>query len=103
MCMITYLYLVSEKHTQKNESIPLSNSFVRIYVFSFKKSKIGLFVFHKEKCLYSSFIKCKLYLKNSIKLIKKFFYDPPGEHFLSPLFPEARVISFVLIVLIKPF
>ena len=86
----------------------ISRMFMRIYIFCFKKThtykqkissfkfigtnlrffpsnnKRRLFVFQKRKVLLEQLFKCKLCLKNSIKLIF-FFCGRPGEHFFRHL------------------
>ena len=54
------IYFLSQK-THTNRKLP--DLFVLIYLFSTKKSTVGVFFFI-----------CKLYLKNSIKLIIFFFF-----------------------------
>ena len=77
------IYFLSQR-THTNRKLP--NLFVLIYLFSTKKSTVGVFFFI-----------CKLYLKNSIKLIIFFFFflRQPGCRFLSlPPFPGIRVFFF---------
>ena len=71
-------------------------------MFVWKGSKFKILKYFQEK--YFSWLilkiftkpkKCKLFLKNSIKLIKKFFLQPPGwKFFSSPTFLETRVLLF---------
>ena len=51
--------------------------------------------FSTKKVLLEKFFKCKLCLKNSIKLIKKnLFAAARVKIFLSPAFPETKVLFF---------
>ena len=90
MCMRIYIFLFQKIRTQ-TKKFPLANLFVRIYVFL----SLPLF-FNQEKCYQSSSFKCKRYLKNSIKLIKKKSLRPSGwGYFSSPAFPQTIVIFFL--------
>ena len=100
MCMRIYIFCF-KKYTHK-QKFPLANLFVRIYVFfpSENKRQGSLFL-DKEKCCQGSFFKCKLYLKNSIKLIKKYFCGIPGEDlFLHPRFRKQEYYFFGLMCII---
>ena len=81
MCMRMYIFCF-KKTTHTNKKFPLANLFVRNYVFfPFKQQKIGLFVFQPRKSAVRVVFKCKRYLKNSVKLIKKNFCGHPDEDF----------------------
>ena len=68
------IFFCFKKIRTQTKKFPLANLFVRIYVFL----SLPLF-FNQEKCYQSSSFKCKRYLKNSIKLIKKNLCGRPGE------------------------
>ena len=91
--MYENIYFLFQKNTQ-TKKFPLANLFVQIYVFSLQKVKDRPLCFSAKKSAVRVVFKCKLYLKNSMKLIKKFFFlRPPGwKFFSSPAFPETRVL-----------
>ena len=91
----------------------ISRMYMRIYIFCFKKTRIQTKQISISKFIranlrlfkpFTSFFlfktsavtvvfNCKLYLKNSIKLIYFFFLQPPGWRFFSSsTFPETRVL-----------
>ena len=70
--MYENIYFLFQKNTQ-TKKFPLANLFVQIYVFSLQKVKDRPPCFSTKKSAVRAVFKCKLYFKNSIKLIKKFF------------------------------
>ena len=91
--MYENIYFLFQKNTQ-TKKFPQANLFVQIYVFSLQKVKDRPLCFSAKKSAVRVVFKCKRYLKNSMKLIKKFFFlRPPGwKFFSSPAFPETRVL-----------
>ena len=74
MCMRTYIFCF--KKTKTNKKISTSKLFLRIYVF------FSLQTIEDRALCFSTkleeFFKCKLYLKNSVELIKKVFFGAAG-------------------------
>ena len=71
--MYENIYFLFQKNTQ-TKKFPLANLFVQIYVFSLQKVKDRPLCFSAKKSAVRVVFKFKLYLKNSMKLIKKFFF-----------------------------
>ena len=86
------IYFLFQKKTNK---FPPVNLCVQIYVFFLQKIKDRALCFWTKKSAVRVLFKCKLYLKNSIELIKNFFLQlPRWILFLSPAFPETQVWFF---------
>ena len=91
---IYFLFQKTHTHTHKtftSKSIRTNASF-----FPSKKKKDRAFCFSTKKVLVQQFFKCKIYFKNSNKLIIFFFFvflwPPRWRFFSSPTFPETRVL-----------
>ena len=69
--MRIYIFYFKKTQTKK---FPQANLFVQIYVFSLQKVKDRPPCFSTKKSAVRAVFKCKLYFKNSIKLIKKIFF-----------------------------
>ena len=70
--MYENIYFLFKENSHTN-TLTLANLYVRIYVFSLHTVKDRALCFSTKKNAVRVVFKCKLYLKNSIKLIKKFF------------------------------
>ena len=68
--------------------------------FLFEQQKLGLLAFQQIKMLLESFFKCKLYLKKSVKFIRKYFLGRIGEDFFHhPYFRKQEFFSWLRIYL----
>ena len=84
---------------------PMSQMCMRIYSFcvqknthTSKKISISNFIPMNLRLFLVFCFKCRLYLKNLIKLIKKVFLQPPKWRFYSsPAFMETRVLFFLAV------
>ena len=98
MCM-RICFFGFKKHTQIKK-FALANLFVQIYVLLLSKDKILGSLLFKKKSAVRVVFKCKLYLKNLIKLIKKKFCGHPDEDFFRhPHFPKQKYYFFGLRIL----
>ena len=98
--MYENIYFLFQKNTQ-TKKFPLANLFVQIYVFSLQKVKDRPPCFSTKKSAVRAVFKCKLYFKNSIKLIKNFFFcGRPGENFFRhPHFRKQEYYYFFFLAL----
>ena len=95
MCMRIYIFCFKKTQT-KTKKISLANLFIRIYIFSLQTIKDRAICFSvKKSAVRVAFFKCKLYLKNSIKLIIFFLLSHRWRFISSPEFPETRVLFFL--------
>ena len=83
------------------KKFPLENLFVRIYVFFLWNNKKGrALCFSTKKNAVSVVFKCKLYLKNSIELIKKTFAATRVKiFFVTRLFGNKSIFVYLFIYL----
>ena len=94
--MIILIFFFKKTHTQTNK-IPQANLFIQIYVFFLQTTNVRALYFSTQRSAVRVVFKCKLCLKNSIKLMIFIFLWPPGQIFyLSPAFPETRVLKMAL-------
>ena len=77
------IYFLFQKNTQKQQkNFHQQNHSYKFTFFFFQKTKNRALCFSTKKSAVRVVSKCKLYLKNSIKLIKKIFFQrPPGRRF----------------------
>ena len=94
--MRTYFFFVSKKH-KKAKEIPLARIYSYEFTFFFFQTiKDRALCFSTKKVLLGRVVlKCKLCLKNSIKLIIFFFAAARVKIISSPAFPETRVLFFL--------
>ena len=82
--MIILIFFFKKTHTQTNK-IPQANLFIQIYVFFLQTTNVRALYFSTQRSAVRVVFKCKLCLKNSIKLMIFIFLWPPGQIFyLSP-------------------
>ena len=95
-----YLLFLKKMQTQAKK-FPLENLFVRIYVFFLWNNKKGrALCFSTKKNAVSVVFKCKLYLKNSIELIKKTFAATRVKiFFVTRLFGNKSIFVYLFIYL----
>ena len=96
-----YLLFLKKMQTQAKK-FPLENLFVRIYVFFLWNNKKGrALCFSTKKNAVSVVFKCKLYLKNSIELIKKTFAATRVKiFFVTRLFGNKSIFFYFFIYLL---
>ena len=90
----TFFFFQKNTHTNKQNS---TSKFIQIYVFFLQTTNVRALYFSTQRSAVRVVFKCKLCLKNSIKLMILIFLWPPGRIFyLSPAFPETRVLKMAL-------
>ena len=99
-----YLLFLKKMQTQAKK-FPLENLFVRIYVFFLWINKKGrALCFSTKKNAVSVVFKCKLYLKNSIELIKKTFAATRVKiFFVTRLFGNKSIFVYLFIYFLPYF
>ena len=99
-----YLLFLKKMQTQAKK-FPLENLFVRIYVFFLWNNKKGrALCFSTKKNAVSVVFKCKLYLKNSIELIKKTFAATRVKiFFVTRLFGNKSIFVYLFIYFLPYF
>ena len=100
------IYLLFLKKMQTlAKKFPLENLFVRIYVFFLWNNKKGrALCFSTKKNAVSVVFKCKLYLKNSIELIKKTFAATRVKiFFVTRLFGNKSIFVYLFIYFLPYF
>ena len=99
-----YLLFLKKMQTQAKK-FPLENLFVRIYVFFLWNNKKGrALCFSTKKNAVSVVFKCKLYLKNSIELIKKTFAATRVKiFFVTHLFGNKSIFVYLFIYFLPYF
>ena len=90
-----------KKHTHTHTQISLANLFIQIYIFF--PSKDRALCFSRKKSAVEQFFKCKLYLKNLIKLIKHFFTATRVKIFVITCISRNKNIIFFGLRLKSPF
>ena len=99
-----YLLFLKKMQTQAKK-FPLENLFVRIYVFFLWNNKKGrALCFSTKKNAVRLVFKCKLYLKNSIELIKKTFAATRVKiFFVTRLFGNKSIFVYLFIYFLPYF
>ena len=97
--------LFLKKMQTQAKKFPLENLFVRIYVFFLWNNKKGrALCFSTKKNAVSVVFKCKLYLKNSIELIKKTFAATRVKiFFVTRLFGNKSIFVYLFIYFLPYF